>query len=187
MKLIFPRLAALLMAASLITGCHSLKVDAPATGNFSARNNGYSLLHDLLAQQKEVSLLRFIKSEQPETKKLVKKIATISGAGAKLLEKFAQEDASIRLDDLRLPPAELATRDAIAATKQTELLKQTGDTFDLTLLMTQAEALTYAAHLATITSQNERQPDRARALAGISADMNNLEAEVFQRLLAKTK
>lgn len=84
-----------------------------------------------------------------------------------------------------LPPAEQATRDAIAATKQRELLGQSGETFNLTLLLTQTQALSYAAHLATVTSQNEPQPDHARALAGISEDMKNLEAELFQLLLAK--
>ena len=187
MKLIFSLLAGLCLAATLLTGCQSLKVSPASAGNFSTRNNGYSLLHDLLAQQKDVSLLRFIKSEQPETKKLVKQIATASGAGATLLEKFAQDDTSIRLDDLRLPPAELATRAAIAATKQKELLSQTGDIFDLNLLLTQTEALSYAAHLATVTSQNEPQPDRARALANIGKDMENLEAAVLQLLLAKTE
>lgn len=187
MKLIFSLLAGLCLAATLLTGCQSLKVSPASVGNFSTRNNGYSLLHDLLAQQKDVSLLRFIKSEQPETKKLVKRIATASGAAATLLEKFAQDDTSIRLDDLRLPPAELATRAAIAATKQKELLSQTGDMFDLNLLLTQTEALSYAAHLATVTSQNEPQPDRARALANIGKDMENLEAAVFQLLLAKTE
>jgi hypothetical protein len=187
MKTFIPALAGLFMLTHLSTGCQALKPHPPEPGNLSTRNNGYSLLHDLLAQQKDVSLLRFIKSEPPDTKELVKRIASASRAGATLLEKFAQDEPSIRLDDLRLPPAEQATRDAIAATKQKELLGQSGDTFNLTLLLTQTEALSYAAHLATVTSQNEPQSDRARALAGISADMKNLEAEVFQLLLAKSK
>ena len=92
----------------------------------STRNNGYSLLHQLLAEQKDVSLLRFIRPEHADTKELVKKIATTSGAGAALLEKFAKDDPTISLDDIRLPPAELATRAAIAATKKKELLSQSG-------------------------------------------------------------
>ena len=150
------------------------------------RNNGYSLLHQLLDEQKDVSLLRFIKSEHTDVKKLVKRIATTSGTGARLLEEFAKDDPSIRLDDFRLPPGELATRDAIASTKQKELLSQTGDTFELTLLLTQTEALSYAWHLAKVTGENEPQPDRARALAGISEDMQNLYREVFGLLLSKT-
>ena len=132
-------------------------------------------------------MLRFIKREHSDVKNLVKKIATTSGTGAKLLEEFAKDDPSIQLDDIRLPPGELATRDAIASTKQKELLSQTGDEFELTLLLTQTEALSYASHLAKVAGENEPQPDRARALAGVSEDMRNLYQEVFAMLLSKTK
>ena len=184
-----PRLFTMLLAACLLTGCQSPKTTPPRDSGAmqSTRNNGYSLLHQLLNEQKNVSLLRFIKSEQPDVKKLMKKIATNSGTGAALLEKFAKDDPSISLDDIQLPTAELATRAAIASTKKKELLGQTGNTFELTLLLTQTEALSYAWHLAEVTGENEPQPDRARALAGISEDMKNLYHEVFILLLSKIK
>jgi hypothetical protein len=145
------------------------------------------LLHQLLDDEKDVSLLRFIKPEHADVKNLVKRIAATSGTGAALLEEFAKDDPSLRLDDIRLPPGELATRDSIASTKQKELLGQTGDTFELTLLLTQTEALSYAWHLAKVAGENEPQPDRARALAGLSEDMQNLYHEVFVLLLSQTK
>jgi len=88
-------------------------------------------------------MLRFIKPEHADVKKLIKQIATTSATGATLLEQFAKDDPTIKLDDISLPPGETATRDAIASTKEKELLGQTGDTFELTLLMTQTEALSY--------------------------------------------
>jgi hypothetical protein len=94
---------------------------------------------------------------------------------------------SIILDDFRLPPGEERTRDAIASTKKKELLSQSGDAFELTLLLTQTEALSYAWHLAKVAGENESQPDRARALAGVSKDMENLYHEVFVMLLSKAK
>jgi hypothetical protein len=151
------------------------------------RNNCYSLLHQLLDEQKDVSLLRFIKREHPEVKNLINKIAANSAAGAKLLEEFARHDLTINLDDIRLPPGETATRDAIASTKKKELLGQSGDEFDLTLLLTQTEALSYAWHLAKVAGENETQPDRARALAGVSKDMENLYHEADMMLLSKSK
>ena len=146
-----------------------------------------SLLHQLLSDQKDVSLLHFIKREQDDVKSLVKKIADNSAAGAKLLEEFAKHDPSINLDDIQLPPGEAATREAIASTKKKELLGQTGDEFELTLILTQTEALSYAWHLAKVASENESQPDRASALAGVSKDMEDLYHEVFARLLSKSK
>ena len=189
MKIIPPLLTVMLLAACVLTGCQSPKAMPPFEGSpaQATRNNCYSLLHQLLDEQKDVSILRFIKPEHSDLKKLVKKIATTSGTGATLLEEFAKDDPSISLDDIRLPPGELGTRDAIASTKEKELLSQTGDEFELTLLLTQTEALNYAWHLAKVAGENEPQTERARALAGISEDMKNLYHEVFGLLLSKTK
>ena len=188
-KIIPPLLTVMLSVACVLTGCQSPKARSPGESGAAptTRNNCYSLLHQLLNEQKNVSLLRFIKREQDDVKNLVKKIAATSATGAKLLEEFARHDPSINLDDIRLPPGEAATREAIASTKKKELLGQTGDEFELTLLLTQTEALSYAWHLAKVAGENESQPDRARALAGVSEDMENLYHEVFVLLLSKTK
>jgi hypothetical protein len=187
MKIIPPLLSVMLLAACILTGCQSPRARSPGAGGAAraTRNNCYSLLHQLLDEEKDVSLLRFIKREQDDVKNLVKKIAANSAAGAKLLEEFARHDPSIDLDDIRLPPGEVATRDAIASTKKKELLGQTGDEFELTLLLTQTEALSYAWHLAKVAGENEFQPERARALAGVSEDMKNLYREAFALLLSK--
>jgi hypothetical protein len=184
-----PPLLAMLSAVWILTGCQSPKARPPVASSATAatRNNCYSLLHQLLSDEKHVGLLRFIKQEQDEVKTLVKKIAANAAAGAKLLEEFAAQDPSIHLNDLGLPPGETATREAIAATRQKELLSQTGDEFELTLLLTQAEALSYAEHLAKVAGENDPRPDRARTLAGVSEDMRNLYQEVFALLLSKTK
>ena len=182
-------LTMMLVAAGLLTGCHSPKVfsTSKSVASQSTRNNGYSLLYQLLDEEKDASLLRFIRPEHDDVKDLVKKIATNSGTGAALLEKFAKDDPSIHLGEFGLPPAELAARAAIAATKKKELLGQAGDTFTLTLLLTQTEALSYAWHLAEVTGQNEPQSKRARALAGLSQDVQNLYHDVFLLLLSKTE
>jgi hypothetical protein len=181
--------AAVLLAACVLTGCQSPKAMHSSGGgvSLSTRNNSYSLLHQLLAEQKDVSLLHFIKSEHPDVKDLIKRIATTSATGATLLEQFAKDDPTIRLDDISLPPGEEATRDAIASTKESELLSQTGDKFELTLLLTQTEALSYGWHLAVVASIYEPDPDRAHALVGIGVDMDNLYHEVFALLLAETR
>jgi len=188
-KIIPPLLTVMLSVACVLTGCQSPKARSPSGSRAaqSTRNNCYSLLHQLLDDQKNVSLLRFIKREPDDVKNLVKKIAATSGTGSKLLEELARHDPSIKLDDLRLPPGEAATREAIAATKKKELLGQTGDEFELSLLLTQTEALSYAWHLAKVAGENESQPERARALAGVSEDMANLYHEVFGLLRSKTK
>jgi hypothetical protein len=151
------------------------------------RDNCYSLLHDLLNDEKRVGLLRFIKREEEDVKNLVKRIASVSGTGAKLLKEFAKRDPSIDLTYTRLPPGEAATREAIAATKQKELLSQNGAEFELSLLLSQAEALSYGCHLAKVAGESEAQPDRARALAGLSEDLRRLHQEVYRLLLSRMK
>ncbi len=179
----------MLSIACVLAGCQSPtpKSSGGSGAVRTTRNNCYSLLHQLLDDQKNVGLLRFIKREDAEVKLLVKKIATTSGAGAKLLEEWARRDPSLHLDDLQLPSGELATREAIAATKKKELLGQTGDEFELSLLLTQTEALSYAWHLAKVAGENESRPDRARALVGVSKDMENLYHEAFVLLLSRSK
>jgi len=66
-------------------------------------------------------------------------------------------------------------------------LQQSGDEFELTLLLTQTEALSYGWHLALVASENDSHPNRAQALARVSNDMKNLYEEVFSLLLSKTK
>jgi dTDP-4-amino-4,6-dideoxygalactose transaminase len=103
------------------------------------------------------------------------------------LEEFAKQDPSINLNNILLPAGEVATRDAIASTKKKELLGHTGDEFELALLLSQTEALSYAWHLALIASENEAQPDRARAMVDLSKEMENFYHEVFVMLLSKEK
>jgi hypothetical protein len=164
------------LAACVPGHCQPPKTRFPggSAAALAIRNNCYSLLYQLLEEQKDVSILRFIKPEHSDVKNLVKKIAANSAAGAALLEEFARKDHSVKLNDIQLPPGEVSTRDAIASTKEKELLSQTGDTFALTLLLTQAEALSYAWHLAEVAEENEPQPARAHALADLSEDMQNL-------------
>jgi len=190
MNIISPLLATMLSAAFVLSGCQSPQSVATSSVNNapqSTRNNSYSLLYQLLAEQKDVSLLHYIKSEHPDVKTLIKKIATASATGATLLEQFAKDDPTIKLDDISLPPGEVATRDAIASTKEKELLSQTGDKFELTLLLTQTEALNYGWHLAVVASLYEPDPDRAHALVGLGVDMDNLYHVVFALLLVKTR
>lgn len=190
MKIAHPLLTVILSVACVLTSCQSPEAArAPSVGSAPkpVRNNCYSLLHQLLADEKNVGLLLFIKREQDDVERLIKKIAANSSAGMKLLEEFASHDPSIRLDDVRLPPGEAATRKAIAATKKKELLSQTGDAFELSLLLTQAQALSYAWHLAKVAAENEPQPARARALAGLSEDMEKLYHEVIGLMRSRNK
>ena len=180
---------AVLACICLLSGCQSPPAQSriPATDSQVTRNNCYSLLHQLLDDEKNVSILRFIKRENTDLKSLIKSVSAAAKAGAEQLEVFAKQDPTLILDDYRLPPGEQKTRDAIGATKEKELLHQSGARFELTLLLTQIEALNYGVHLAKVAALNDTQPDRIRYLAGLSEQMKNLEDQVTARLALKTQ
>lgn len=176
-----------------LTGCQTTSVDSQIPAKVqadhqippSSRNNGYSLLHQLLDEQKDVSKLRFIKREPADLKELINQIAAASRSGARQLELYAQQDASLVLTDFRLPPAELAARKAMATTKENELLHESGDSFELSLFLAQAEAVSYASHLAKVTAAFEPQSDRAKYLTQLCNQMDRLHRQLLAWMLSR--
>jgi len=167
---------------SMIGGGCRTPQQAPAAAaslQQQTRVNSYSLLHQLLAQQRNVDKLLLIKLESAELKRLLKSIAATSGFGADRLEEFARQDRSIRLDQISLPPGETATRDAIASTKKKELLTPFNPNFELDMLLTQSEALSYAWHLGKVAALNEPNAGRARFLNELSSELKGLHGQVF--------
>ncbi len=174
------------LALPLLMGCQSAQ-RATDSAPRSIRSNCYSLLHQLLDEEKDVSKLHFLKHEEPDVKTLLDNIAKVSAAGAKELEEFARQDAAITLEDFRLPGGETRTRDAIASTKTWELLSESGDEFELALLLSQAEALTYGWHLAKVAANHESNPAQARRLEAIQEQLQAQYRQLVTILLARMK
>lgn len=168
----------------LISGCQTppQKPSVESSDSQNTRNNCYSLLAQLLNDEKDVSKLRFIKREDAELKLLIKKISDAARTGAAQIESFAKSDASLKLDETQLPPGEAKTRQDIAAAKQKILLGESGPNFELDLLLTQIEALNYAAHLAKVAGDNDFQPERKRYLMQLSRQMQSLHDETEAQL-----
>jgi hypothetical protein len=168
-----------------LDGCAS-SARAPISEQ-STRNNCYSLLYQLLNEEKDVKFLRFIRPEDTDAKNLTRKISAASLGGVDTLEELAKEDASINLHDLRLPSGEVKTRDAISKFKEHNLLHQKGDELELSLLLSQYEALQYGWKLAQTAAVNEPNPDRARALNRLGNELEDLYQDVYVMFLSKIK
>jgi hypothetical protein len=170
----------------LLSGCKTPpappRAQAQAGLTETTRNNCYSLLHELLDDEKDVSMLRFLKHEDTGLKALINKVAASAGAGATQLEEFAKRDPSLALDDLDLPPGEKKTRASISSKEEKDLLRHSGDEFELILVVTQIEALNYASHLARVASENDSEPERARYLMGLSNELKSLHDEVLGQI-----
>jgi hypothetical protein len=147
-------------------------------------HHGYALLFSVLKDEKDVAKLLVIKRERPELKALVKEIAETTGRGFKQLEAFAKSERSLDLKDRGLPAAEVETRSAIAKTKAKELITEGGKEFELRMLLSQNEALTYAAHLAETVAKSEVNPTRAGYLRQLATELQGLQHKVAAMLLS---
>jgi hypothetical protein len=172
------------LAGGFLTGCQSTPDRPPLQTNASdfTRNNAYSLLHQLFGDEKDISKLRFIKAENKDLKNLLNRVAAAARAGEKQLDEFARVDPGLRLKDYLLPPGEVKTRDAISKDKEHELLHQSHDRLEFTLLLTQVEALNYASHLAKVAAENDSNSERSHYLMTLSNEMTGLHEEVVTRL-----
>ena len=144
--------------------------------------NGYALLFDLLSDEKDVSLLRFIKSEQAELKTLMLDISRVSGEARKRLEEFGQADPKLNLKNEGLPLAELAARKSISTMKTRALLHNDGAEFELQLLLSQNEALVYGANLCEVTAASETDSQRAAFLRATADRLLALDRRVLDLL-----
>ena len=138
------------------------------------RNNAASLLAQLLDDEKGAHYILIIKGHREELQQLIKKISAAADAGANELMAMAKIDPALNLHALDLPAGEKATRAAIETTKEHELLFTSGEDFEFTLLLTQADALSYGWHLAQIAADNSADPAEAKAFAALSASLQDL-------------
>jgi len=142
------------------------------------RNNAASLLYDLLSDEKNVNKLLIIKRNSQELGHLIDAISITSGDAQKQLENLAKADPMLNLHALELPAGEVATRAAIAKTKEHELLFSSGENFQFQLLLTQADALSYGWHLAEIGAKNSTRPEEIRTFTSTRLAMEDLYHQV---------
>src|SRR5262245_24358891 len=167
---------------ALAVGCTTAPKPAPVTAgsSVSARNEGYANLYELLGKQRHLGKLLLIKRESSPVHAVVKEIARVSDDGYDQLKKFGKADATLNLTASGLPLAEVKTREAIEATRRKQLLGASGAAFELQLLLSQNEALTYGAHLARVVRTLDDQPARQAALTTLAQQMEQLQEEVLK-------
>jgi hypothetical protein len=136
-----------------------------------------------MGDEKNVSKLLIFKRERPELRALVQDISDRANKAHQALEAFAKADRTLNLKDQGLPAGEVLTRSAIAKARAKELLTEKGKEFELRLLLTQNEALTYGAHLAATAAAGETVMERRQMLQQLSTDLLQLEKRIGEMLL----
>ncbi len=140
--------------------------------------HGYALLHEILGQEKQVSKLLLIKTERKPLETVIQAIAETCDTAYDRLEDLAAEKPRLDLSDTGLPADEVLTRRAIAGTRRDQLLAASGREFELQLLWSQNEALTYASHLADTLARSETEPARLAFVRALWKDLVRRDEEV---------
>lgn len=150
----------------------------PAAWHATCCRHGYALLHEILGQERQLSKLGLIKTERKPLETVIDSIAETCDAAYDQLEDLAGERPQLDLSDTGLPADEVLTRQAIAATRRDQLLAASGREFELQLLWSQNEALTYASHLADTLARSEADPARLAFVRALWKDLVRLDEDV---------
>jgi len=137
----------------------------------AASGHGYALLYEILGQEKKVSQLLVIKEDRKALGAVIDAIAETCGKAYQRLGQLAERSPRLNLSDNGLPAEEIRARELIQQTRRDLLLASSGRELELQLLLTQNEALTYAAHLADTLSRSESDPERSAFLKTLWKDL----------------
>jgi hypothetical protein len=175
---------ALIMSVLMATGCATVQKIIPTAAWHQARvrNEGYSLLYQLMSQESDVAKILIIKHTEPPVTDLIKEIASTCGQAKKELEAFHEKDRHLSFEMTNLPQVEQKTRAAIESTVTKQLLFSNGKTFERRLLLAQGQAMNYAAHLAKILHDQDDDPVRKLFLAMLSDHCTALHDKVIDLL-----
>lgn len=143
-------------------------------------SQGYSLLYQLLSKQKDVDKLLLVKAEAGDVNSLVKRIAAVCAQGTEQMEKLSAADPTINLELEPLPAAEVAARKSIEGAKARALLLSGGKEFEVRLLLSQIEGMSYGTHLAATLAKGEEHPARKSYLEYLSDELRKLEENLLQ-------
>ena len=172
------------MSVLAVTGCSTIQKVLPTAAWHQARvrNEGYSLLYQLMSQESDVAKILIIKHTEPPVTDVIKEIASTCGQAKKELDVFHEKDRHLSFEMTNLPQDELKTRAAIESTVTKQLLFSNGKTFERRLLLTQVQAMNYAAHLAIVLHDQEDNPARKIFLAKLSDHCTALHDKVVDLL-----
>jgi hypothetical protein len=143
---------------------------------------GYALLYGIADKQRQLDLILIVKTAQKPTAKLAREITSVYGDLFDYLKKREIRSQKISQAGSGLPQAETSTRQKIEITKTKQLLGRSGRDFDLSLLSTQIEALTYSVALLDQIVLHESSEENKTRAAEFRKKLESLSAGVWQEL-----
>jgi hypothetical protein len=189
MKKFLPTISSICLVAAALTACAPNPTPNTPTENGGVsrlRNEGYSLLHKLMSDESQVGQIFVLKHADPDVGTIVKSIGAAAQIAKQRLDDFAKADNMIEFDVSDLPAVEQESRDATASVDTHELLFSNGDTFELNLLFTQAQAMTYASQLSKSLASHEDDATRKQFLTDLSKQCDDFRAGLMNLLAVKS-
>ncbi|MGA3066570.1 MAG: hypothetical protein ABSF29_06960 [Tepidisphaeraceae bacterium] len=163
-----------------LAGC-AASTDHPADGGLiHRRNEGYSLLFKLMGDESDVGEIFFIKHADDSVGNLVREVGQTCKEAKAQLQAFAKTDDTVEFDEPDLPLIEQRSRKLTADWETRELLTSGEKDFELRLIFTQAQAMSYASELCKALYEIESDPSRKAFLSTLADRCDRL----YDRLMA---
>jgi hypothetical protein len=152
---------------------------------YQTRNHGYSILYKLMSDESNVAMLFWLKHADDSITILVKAVGERCQAAKKEMDEFPRSDKRIVFNVTGLPEVEQKCRDLEADEKRHELLSSSGKEFELSLIFSQAEAMSYANNLCLAIEKAEDNPLRKKFLVDLAAQCGDFHERFMKLLMAK--
>ncbi|MGB5474407.1 MAG: hypothetical protein WBQ78_13155 [Gammaproteobacteria bacterium] len=182
-----------LVVLPLLASCDAVckavcETSQPAGEIGQPRDIGYAVLKKLLDDEQHVKTLRIVKSiitlskASDPTAELIDDIATVSARGLDDLETLVALRPAINLDTSSQEQLGSDIFNALRVATARELITATGDDFELSLVLSQIQALRLIGQLLKEIQELDPNPKRQAWLAHLASDYETLYSRAVARL-----
>jgi len=152
---------------------------------YRTRNEGYSILYKLMSDESDVGMILWLKHADDSVAGLVKAVGERCQAARKEMDEFPKSDKHIEFNVADLPEVEQKCRELETEETRHELLSSSGKDFEIYLIFSQAEAMSYANNLCIAMEKTEDNPIRKKFLVDLAGQSGDFHERFMKLLLAK--
>jgi hypothetical protein len=149
-------------------------------------NEGYSLLYKLMDDESKVGQIFILKHADNSIRDLVQQIGSYATAQKAQMDAFRKLDPGIEYDLSDLPNIEQKSRDLEQSDDTKGLLFSNGQTFELRLIYTQAQAMGYATQVARALQEQESDPARKKFLGDLARRCGEFNDQLMKHLVVQS-
>jgi hypothetical protein len=145
-------------------------------------NQGYALLYGIAKKQKSLDMVLLVKTAEQPTADLIREITKTYTDLYGYLEPLKINDQAVAKSKDELPLAETSSRARIERIKSEQLMSRSGSFFELSLLSTQTEALTYSSALLSHIAEQDPSPANKQKALVFQKKLEDLLKKTWRRI-----